>query len=128
MYPNQIALATPRQLATALTLVGVAAVVLAALPADVLAAAGDTTKAGGTGAASKAAEAFEKNGISSAQSVGIVIFSVVAIFAIARGTFGGKAGQGLVAFAVACLGMSVTLEPEAVMSGIGGWVTGLFAG
>lgn len=126
MYPNPVTTQSPRHLAVGVAVVGVAAVVLGALPAEVLAAAGD---AGGSGGgASKAAKAFQDNGIDSARAVGIVIFSVVAIFAIARGTFGGKAGQGLVAFAVACLGMSVTLEPEAVMSGIGGWVTGLFKG
>lgn len=113
--------AAPRHLATGVLLLGVAAVLLAALPVDALAEAGQKT------GALKAAENFEGKAGESAKSVGIVIFSVVAIFAIARATLGGKAGQGLIAFCVACLGMSVTLAPQAVMSGLGGWVTGLFA-
>lgn len=122
MNTNALLFVSPRQrMLLALAVAAVAsAALLALLPSDVLAAVG------GGGSATDSAKNFKKNGLDSTKAVGVVVFACVAMFAIARGTIGGKTGQGIAAFAVACLGMSVTLSPEAVMSGIGGWVTGMF--
>lgn len=97
------------------------ALLLAVTPHDVWAAAGSSA-----GSTIQGAKNFKKNGLSSVQSVGAVVFAVVAIVAIARATVGGKVGQGILGFTVACVGMAVSISPEATMSTLGQWATDLF--
>ena|ERR1700712_1356031 len=98
--------------------------VLLIAPHEVWAAAGSGGDGGG--GTLQSATNFKNNGLSSLKAVGAVVFACVAIYGIARGTLGGKIGQGLTAFAVACLGMAVALDPQSTMSTIGQWATDLF--
>ncbi len=121
---NTTASTRPDLVTIAAVIVGAAIITALAVPHEVWAAAGSGRGSGGT---LQAAENFNKNGLSSLQKAGAVIFGVAAVWGLARASFGGKVGQGLLQAAVAAVGFAVAAGPETVLQTVGSWGTDLFS-
>ncbi|MDQ8047370.1 MAG: TcpD family membrane protein [Solirubrobacteraceae bacterium] len=104
-------------------IVGLAIIATLAIPHEVWAAAGSS----GSGGTLTAAKNFNKNGLSSLQAAGAVVFGVAAVWGLARAAFGGKVGQGLMQAAVAAVGFAVAAGPDTVLQTVGSWGTDLFS-
>lgn len=115
----------PDAMTIAAAIVGAAIVLSLAIPHEVWAAAGDG--GGGSGGTLTAAKNFNKNGLSSLRAAGAVIFGVAAVWGLARASFGGKVGQGLLQAGVAAVGFAVAAGPETVLQTVGSWGTDLFS-
>jgi hypothetical protein len=114
----------PDAVTFAAAIVAAAIIATLAIPDVVWATAGSGSDSGGT---LQAATNFNKNGLSSLQEAGAVIFGVAAVWGLARAAFGGKVGQGLMQAAVAAVGFAVAAGPDTVLQTVGSWGTDLFS-
>ena len=115
----------PDLVTIAATIVGAAILLMLTMPHEVWAAAGS---GGGSGGGTlTAAKNFNKNGLSSLQAAGAVVFGVAAVWGLARASFGGKVGQGLLQAGVAAVGFAVAAGPDKVLQTVGSWGTDLFS-
>ena len=114
----------PDLVTIAAAIVGSAIILTLAIPHEVWAAAGSGSGSGGT---LTAARNFNRNGLSSLQAAGAVVFGVAAVWGLARAAFGGKVGQGLMQAAVAAVGFAVAAGPDTVLQTVGSWGTDLFS-